>query len=67
MRFIFCILKKDKAKVCMIGKTLDIFTMTVTICHTVAERISKEKKIELNKALSMILEGIEESKDTLKR
>ncbi|MFR3727640.1 hypothetical protein [Lacrimispora sp.] len=66
MNFISCLKVKQKAKVHMAGGTLDLLTLVVAICKTIAERISKEKGLNLDESMKFVVQSIEDVYKTLK-
>jgi len=66
MNFISCLKVKQKAKVHMVGGTLSLLTMVVAICKAIAERISKEKGLNLDESIEFIAESIKDGYKTLK-
>lgn len=55
MKVIFATLKGEKAKVKAIGKTLNLMTLLVAISKCLAERVSKEKGVSLEKAEDIVV------------
>lgn len=66
MNFISCFQIKQKAKIQMIGKSVNLLTMTVAICRFVAEKISEERGMNLNESIELVVECIKEGHSTLK-
>lgn len=57
--------KNDKAKVKAVGKTLNLLTLTVAISKYLAERVSKEKGVSLEKAEDIVVECIKDGMKTI--
>lgn len=55
MEIIFAYTKNQKAKVKAVGKTLDLLVLQVAISKCLAERISEEKEISLDKAENIVV------------
>lgn len=66
MKIIFAILKGEKAKVKAVGKTLSLLTLLVSISKCLAERISEEKGVSLEKAEDIIVDCIKDGMKTIK-
>lgn len=66
MKVIFATLKGKKAKVKAIGKTLNLMTLLVAISKCLAERISKEKGVSLEKAEDIVVDCIKDGMKTVK-
>lgn len=66
MEVIFATLKGEKAKVKAIGKTLDLLTLFVAISKCLAERISIEKGVSLEKAEDIVVDCIKDGMKTVK-
>lgn len=60
MAFLFCTKKNQTAKTCIIGNTLDAMVMTTSLCKSLAEKISAEKNISYESAITFLLESISE-------
>lgn len=58
MRIIYAKLKHGKAKVKIIGKTLDTLQLLVAISKALSENIEKEKGIDVAEAQKIIVECI---------
>lgn len=58
MRIIYAKLKHGKAKVKVIGKTLDTLQLLVAISKALSENIEKEKGIDVAEAQKIIVECI---------
>lgn len=58
--------KIKKAKVKAVGKTLDLLTLFVTISKCLAERISEEKGVNLEKAEDIVVDCIKDGMKTVK-
>lgn len=65
MKIIFATLKGEKAKVKVVGKTLNLLTLLVAISKCLAERISEEKGVSLEKAEDIILDCIKDGMKTI--
>lgn len=66
MNFISCFQIKKRAKIYMVGKTVNLLTMAIAICRFVAEKISEEKGMELNESIDFVVECIKEGYSTVK-
>lgn len=66
MKIIFAMIKGEKAKVRAIGKTLNLLTLLIAISKCLAEKISEEKGISLEKAEDIILDCIKDGMETVK-
>lgn len=60
MKIIFATLKEEKAKVKAVGKTLNLMTLLVAISKCLAERISEEKGVSLEKAEDIVVDCIKD-------
>lgn len=58
--------KKEKAKVKVVGKTLNLLTLLVVISKLVAEKVSKEKKMSTQEAENFVVECIKNGLITIK-
>ena len=58
--------KEKKSKVKVVGKTLDLLALLVSISECLAERISKEKELSLEKAESFVIDCIKDGMKTIK-
>lgn len=58
--------KNKKAKVKAVGKTLDLLTLLVSISKCLAERISEEKGVSLEKAEYIVVDCIKDGMKTIK-
>ena len=67
MRIIIAYLSKEKAKVRAVGKTLDLLTLLVSISKVLAERISEEKGVSLEKAENLVVDCIKDGMKTIKK
>ena len=65
MKVIFATLKGEKAKVKAIGKTLNLMTLLVAISKCLAERVSKEKGVSLEKAEDIVVGWIKGGMKTM--
>lgn len=65
MKIIFATLKGEKAKVKAIGKTLNLLTLLVAISKCLAERISAEKGVSLEKAEDIVVDCIKDGIKTI--
>lgn len=65
MNFIFCYRSNKKLKVFVNGSTLGTLTLITAIGKSVAEKISREKGMELEHAIKFINECIEEGYELL--
>lgn len=66
MGILIAFTKKGKSKVKTIGKTLNLLTLTVAISKCLAERISKEKGVGLEKAEDIVVDCIKDGMKTIK-
>lgn len=66
LKIIFATLKGEKAKVKGIGKTLNLMTLLVAISKFLAERISEEKGVSLEKAEDIVVDCIKDGMKTVK-
>lgn len=65
MGILICIKGKNKVKIFRIGNTVNLLTMVVAVCKSIAERVAIEKRISLYKAMKFILECIENTNGSL--
>lgn len=65
MEILIAVTRKGKAKVKTIGKTLNLLTLTVAISKYLAERISKEKGVGLEKAEDIVVDCIKDGMKTI--
>lgn len=66
MGIIFAYAKNIKAKVKVVGKTLDVLTLFIAISKCLAERISNEKDISVKEAEDFVIECISDGMKTIK-
>lgn len=66
MKIIFAMIKGEKVKVKAIGKTLNLITLLVAISKCLAERISEEKGVSLEKAEDIVVDCIKDGMKTIK-
>lgn len=66
MGFIVAYLKKKKTKVKAVGKTLNLVMLLVSISKCLAERISEEKGVSLEKAEDIVVDCIRDGMKTVK-
>lgn len=66
MEIVFAYIKNNKAKVKAVGKTLNLLILLVSISKCLAERISEEKQMSLNKAENFVLDCIADGMETIK-
>lgn len=66
MEIIFAYTKNQKAKIKVIGKTLRLLTLLVAISKYLAERISEEKGVSIEKAEDMVVDCIKDGMETIK-
>lgn len=59
-------IKGEKVKVKAIGKTLNLITLLVAISKCLAERISEEKGVSLEKAEDIVVDCIKDGMKTIK-
>ncbi len=62
----FATLKGEKAKAKAAGKTLNLMTLLVAISKCLAERISEEKGVSLEKAEDIVVDCIKDGMKTIK-
>ena len=67
MKIIFATLKRGNAKVKTAGKTLNLLTLLVAISKYLAERISEEKGVSLEKAEDIVVDCIKDGMKTVKK
>lgn len=65
MKLIFAYAKNQKAKVKAVGKTLSLLTLLVAISKCLAERISEEKGVSLEKAENIVVDCIKDGMKTI--
>lgn len=58
--------KEKKSKVKVVGKTLDLLALLVSISECLAEIISKEKELSLEKAESFVIDCIKDGMKAIK-
>lgn len=66
MKIVFAYIKNQKAKVKAVGKTLDLLTLLTVISKCLAERISEEKGVSLEKAEDIVVDCIKDGMKTIK-
>lgn len=66
MEIVFAYTKNQKVKVKATGKTLDLLTLLVAISKYLAERISIEKGMSLEKAEDIVVDCIKDGMKTIK-
>lgn len=66
MEIILTYTKNQKAKVKAVGKTLSLLTLLVAISKCLAERISEEKVVSLEKAEDIVVDCIKYGMKTIK-
>ncbi len=66
MGIIFACSKNKKAKVKAVGKTLNLMTLFVAISKCLAEKISEEKGVSLEKAEDIVVDCIKDGMKTVK-
>lgn len=66
MKIIFATLKGEKAKVKVVGKTLNLLTLLVAISKCLAERISEEKRVSIEEAEDIVVDCIKDGIKTIK-
>lgn len=67
MGIVFAYTKNQKAKVKVVGKTLSLLTLLVSISKCLAERISEEKGVSLGEAEDIIVDCVKDGMKTLKK
>jgi hypothetical protein len=65
MRFIFSITFGKKGKVFTKGSSLELLTLLTIIFRGVSEKIAEDNKMELNKAMDIVLESIKNGSEKL--
>ncbi len=60
MNIIFCFKQRGKGKVYLCGNTISLLTMVVAISRTLAEKVSKEKGLVLDRSVEFITESIKD-------
>lgn len=63
---VFASSKNKKAKVKAVGKTLDLLTLLVVISECLAERISKERNIDMKSSEKFVIDCISDGIKTIK-
>lgn len=58
MKFIFSAILGNKGRVYAKGDVLDLLTLLTVISQSVTERISEEKDVQLDEAMSFVLDSI---------
>lgn len=66
LNIIFAYLRNKKSGVKAIGDTLNLLTLFVAISKSLAERISKEKNINMEEAEKFIIECVSDGIQTIK-
>lgn len=66
MKIIFATLKGGKAKIKTVGKIFNLLTLLVGISKCLAERISEEKRVSLEKAEDIVVDCIKDGMKTVK-
>lgn len=66
MGIVFACLKNKKAKVKAAGKILNLLTLLAAISKCLAERISEEKGVSLEKAEDIVVDCIKDGMKTVK-
>lgn len=65
MKIIYATLKGEKAKVKIVGKTLNLLALLVAISKSLSERISEEKVVSLEKAEDIVMDCIKDGIKTI--
>lgn len=65
MGIIIVYTKKEKAKVKVLGKTLNLLTLLAAISKCLAERISNEKRVSLKEAENVVVDCIKDGMKTI--
>lgn len=65
LKIIFAYSRNKKSKVKAIGNTLELLTLFVAISKSLAERISKEKNINIDDAENFIVECVSDGIKTI--
>lgn len=66
MGILIAFIKKEKVKVKAVGKTLNLLILTVAISKCLAERISEERGVSLEKAEDIVMDCIKDGIKTVK-
>lgn len=66
MESVFAYSRNKKAKVKAIGKTLNLLSLLIAISKCLAERISKEKGVSMEKAEDIVVDCIKDGMKTMK-
>lgn len=66
MGILIAFTKNQKAKIKAVGKTLNLLTLLVAISKYLAERISIEKRVSIEKAEDIIVDCIKDGVKTIK-
>lgn len=67
MKVIFATLKGEKVKVKVVGRILNLLTLLVAISKCLAEKISEEKGVTLEKAEDIVVGSIKDGMKTVKK
>ena len=65
MGFIFAIKSKGTGRVKIVGNTLNVLTLLVTISKAIVEKVSKEKGISMEEAENFVVESIADGMKTI--
>lgn len=66
MGIVFACSKNKKAKVKAVGEILDLLTLLVAVSKFLAERISEENGVSLEKAEDIVMDCIKDGMKTVK-
>lgn len=66
MGIVFACSKNKKAKVKAVGEILDLLTLLVAVSKCLAERISEENGVSLEKAEDIVMDCIKDGMKTVK-
>lgn len=67
MGILIAFTKNQKAEIKAMGKTLNLLTLVVAISKYLAERISTEKGVGIEKAEDIVIDCIKDGMKTIKR
>ena len=67
MKIIFAYAKNNEFKIKVIGNTLDTLTLLVAISKFLVEKISEEKKINMDIAERIVIDCISDGMKTVKK
>ena len=67
MKIIFAYSRNEESKIKAIGNTLNLLTLLAAISKSLAERISKEKEINVDEAENFIIECVSDGMKILRK